>query len=56
MKWMKAGKTTWEIAAMLSISERMVKFHAQNILQKVHAVTTAQAVAISVEEGLIDVE
>lgn len=55
LKWVKAGKTTWEISAILSISERTVKFHIQNILRKVHAVTRAQAVAISVEERLIDI-
>ena len=50
------GKSSWEISEILKISERTVKYHVQNIMQKVHAVTRAQAVAISVEEGLIDIE
>lgn len=54
--WIKEGKTSWEISAILFISERTVNFHVRNILEKVHAVTRAQAVAIAIEEGLIDVE
>jgi LuxR family transcriptional regulator, quorum-sensing system regulator CviR len=56
LNWVKVGKTTWEISHILSISERTVKFHIQNILRKVHAVTRAQAVAISVENGFIDID
>jgi DNA-binding CsgD family transcriptional regulator len=54
--WIKAGKTSWEISVILSITERTVNFHARNILGKVNAVTRAQAVAIAIEEGLIDVD
>jgi DNA-binding CsgD family transcriptional regulator len=54
LKWAKEGKTTWEISEILSISEGTVKFHTRNIFRKVHAVTRAQAVAIGVEEHLID--
>lgn len=56
LKWVMAGKSSWDIARILKISERTVKFHVENIMQKVHAVTRAQAVAISIEEGLIDIE
>jgi DNA-binding CsgD family transcriptional regulator len=56
LNWVKAGKTTWEISMILSISERTVKFHIQNILRKVQATTRAQAVAISIENGFIDVD
>jgi DNA-binding CsgD family transcriptional regulator len=56
LKWVKAGKTSWEISRILSVSECTVNFHVQHILRKVHAVTRAQAVAICVEEGLIDID
>ena len=56
LNWVKVGKTTWEISMILSISERTVKFHIQNILRKVHATTRAQAVATSIENGFIDVD
>jgi DNA-binding CsgD family transcriptional regulator len=54
--WIKEGKTTSEISAKLSISERTVKFHVRNTLRKVRASTRAQAVAISLEKGLIDID
>ena len=56
LNWVKVGKTTWEISVILSISERTVKFHVRNILEKVQATTRAQAVAISIENGFIDVD
>ena len=51
--WIKEGKTTSEISSTLSISERTVKFHVRNTLRKVRASTRAQAVAVSLEKGLI---
>ena len=51
--WIKEGKTTSEISSNLSISERTVKFHVRNTLRKVRASTRAQAVAVSLEKGLI---
>lgn len=54
--WIKAGKTTSEISSTLSISERTVKFHVRNTLRKVRASTRAQAVAVSLEKGLIDID
>jgi DNA-binding CsgD family transcriptional regulator len=56
LKWVTAGKTNWEISQILAISERTVKFHVRNILGKVHAATRVQAVAISVQKGLVDIE
>ena len=54
--WIKEGKTTSEISSTLSISERTVKFHVRNTLRKVRASTRAQAVAVSLEKGLIDMD
>jgi DNA-binding CsgD family transcriptional regulator len=33
-RWIAEGKTNWEIAKILSVSTRTVKFHAANIFQK----------------------
>jgi DNA-binding CsgD family transcriptional regulator len=55
LKWVKEGKSAWEISKILSISESTVKFHVANILRKFDARTRAQAVAIGVEEHLIDI-
>lgn len=49
LSWIKEGKTNWEISAILNISERTVKFHVQNILSKLDAVSKTQAVAIMME-------
>jgi DNA-binding CsgD family transcriptional regulator len=41
---------------ILGISERTVKFHVANFLQKLDAVTRPQAVAIALEQGLVEIE
>ncbi len=51
--WVKEGKTNWEIAQIQKISERTVKFHIGNILQKLGASTRAHAVSIALEHGLM---
>lgn len=45
MEWAVKGKTAWEIATILSISERTVKFHFSNIYQKLNVTNRQQAVA-----------
>ncbi len=49
LKWMKNGKTNWEIAVILGITERTVKFHITNILAKLNASTRSHAVALAFE-------
>jgi DNA-binding CsgD family transcriptional regulator len=53
LEWMKEGKTNWEISHILSISERTVKFHVQNILAKLQASTRGHAIALAMEQRLI---
>ena len=53
LKWMKEGKTNWEISHILTISERTVKFHVQNILAKLQASTRGHAIALAMEQRLI---
>ncbi|MBI1910755.1 MAG: autoinducer binding domain-containing protein [Deltaproteobacteria bacterium] len=52
LRWMKEGKTNWEISIILNISERTVKFHVQNIERKLNAVNKAHAIAIALDSGL----
>ncbi len=54
VKWMKEGKTNWEISVILNISERTAKFHVQNIEKKLNAVNKAHAVAIAYDRGLVN--
>jgi DNA-binding CsgD family transcriptional regulator len=56
LNWMKNGKCSWDISVILSISERTVNFHANNIRHKLNAVSRSQAVAIALHHGIIDME
>lgn len=47
LDWLKEGKTNWEIAAILEISERTVKFHVANIREKLSASSRSHAVALA---------
>lgn len=51
--WVSTGKTSWEIARILSISERTVVFHVTNAAKKLGTTTRAQAVAKAVSMRLI---
>lgn len=52
--WIREGKTNWEISQILKISECTVKFHVQNIENKLNAVNKHHAVAIALENELIN--
>lgn len=54
LRWVKEGKSSWDASVILGISERTVNFHISNIMQKLDAVNRIQAVAIAVEQRLID--
>jgi len=54
LNWIKHGKSTWDISAILKISERTVKFHIDNIMKKLDAVNRPHAVAIALSNGLIN--
>jgi DNA-binding CsgD family transcriptional regulator len=56
MKWLKHGKSTWDISVILGISERTVKFHISNVIQKLDASSRTHAVAIAIEQGLVGIE
>lgn len=45
LKWIGEGKSSWEIGVILSISERTVKYHINNIKSKLNAVNRPHAVA-----------
>jgi|GEM_PF-1192269 len=50
--WMSHGKTNWEIATILGISERTVKFHVANIIRKLNANNRTHAIVIGLQLGL----
>jgi LuxR family transcriptional regulator, quorum-sensing system regulator CviR len=53
LNWMKLGKTNGEIAMIIGISERTVRFHAERIYVKLDVTSRAQAVACAMEQGLL---
>jgi len=54
LQWVVRGKSTWDIAEILSISRRTVVFHVENAKRKLNAVTLPQAVAIALYNKLIE--
>jgi LuxR family transcriptional regulator, quorum-sensing system regulator BjaR1 len=53
LSWTAAGKTAWETSEILNISRRTVEFHMGNILNKLDAVNSQQAIAIAISSGII---
>jgi DNA-binding CsgD family transcriptional regulator len=52
--WAAEGKTGWEIANIIKISERTVTFHLQNVVQKLGVVNRQQAISRALSMGLIE--
>jgi DNA-binding CsgD family transcriptional regulator len=55
IKWSARGKSYWESSLIMSISERTVKFHMNNICKKLDVVNKTQAVARCLSLGYISV-
>jgi DNA-binding CsgD family transcriptional regulator len=53
LKWLRQGKSSWEISMILQRSERVVNFHVRNLVGKLGAVNRLQAMAIAMEKGLV---
>ncbi|ABQ27277.1 LuxR family transcriptional regulator [Geotalea uraniireducens] len=56
LNWIKKGKSSWDISTILAISERTVKFHVDNVMRKLDAVSRIHAVAVALSVGLIDID
>lgn len=53
MQWTAAGKSQQDIGDILSISHRTVEVHLRSARQKLHALTTPQAIGRAINLGLI---
>jgi LuxR family transcriptional regulator, quorum-sensing system regulator LasR len=53
LKWVTAGKTTWEMSRILSCSEATVNFHISNVTKKFGVQTRRQAAIRAISEGLV---
>ncbi|PLX71248.1 MAG: hypothetical protein C0602_02325 [Denitrovibrio sp.] len=54
LTWLKLGKTSWEVAKILNITENTVNFHIKNIKRKLNATNRQHAVAIAIAKGAIE--
>jgi len=54
--WLKRGKSSWDISVILSISERTVNYHVDNIIRKLGVTNRLQAVFEALRMNLIDSE
>lgn len=54
MTWLKHGKTSWEVAKILDITENTVNFHIKNIKRKLNATNRQHAVAIAIAKGILE--
>jgi DNA-binding CsgD family transcriptional regulator len=54
LQWIKEGKSSWEIAAILGISQDTVKFHLKKVYTKLNAGNRSQAIAVALERKLIE--
>jgi len=52
--WCAEGKSYWETAVILGISERTVSFHMEAVRTKLKATSNAHAVAMALRAGLLD--
>lgn len=55
LNWVKNGKTNWEIAQIMGVTERTIRFHVESIFTKLDVTSRSQAVATALEHGLPNV-
>lgn len=54
LRWMKEGKTNWEISKILNVSERTIRFHIEGVFRKLNVNSRTGAVAFAMENGLLE--
>ena len=53
LHWASMGKTSWEIGAILGISERTINFHMQNASRKLRVRGRQAAITVAYQTGLL---
>ncbi|PRY96741.1 transcriptional regulator [Jezberella montanilacus] len=54
LQWIAKGKTSWETAAILQVSERTVNFHVGNACRKLNVYKRQAGVSLAIQQGLLD--
>lgn len=53
LQWIAQGKSSWEIAAILSVAEATIAFHVKNLMRKLGVHNRQQALVMALRMGLI---
>ena len=53
LRWISMGKTSWEIATILGVSEHTINFHVRNVCTKLQAPNRQAAVATALRAGIL---
>jgi len=53
LRWTMAGKTSWEIGQILSLSENTANFHVKNAVRKLNAVSRRDAAVKAMSRGIL---
>ncbi|QIG74575.1 LuxR family transcriptional regulator protein [Rhizobium phage RHph_Y25] len=53
LKWMADGKTAWEIAGILTLSEHTIRNHIKNVRRKLHADNSIHLMATAFRHHII---
>jgi len=54
LKWMRDGKSNWDISRIWHRSERVIKWHINNLMRKLNALNRTHAVAVALRKRLLD--
>jgi LuxR family transcriptional regulator, quorum-sensing system regulator CviR len=55
IKWLKEGKSSWEISIILNRSENTINYHIGNILKKTDSMNRTQAIVKALQNNLITI-
>ena len=53
LEWVSFGKTSWETAMILGVSERTINFHLLNACRKLNVYGRQAAVALALRQNLL---
>ena len=54
LQWIARGKTSWETATILQVSERTVNFHVGNACRKLNVYKRQAGVSLAIQKGLLE--
>ena len=54
LEWVSQGKSNWEVASILNVSENTIKFHVSNICKKLNVHKRCHAIAIASKLKLVN--